>query len=68
MLEYIKPVRSNDEKVQKLAITIGKIENKAIIRFIEKQGLTNILEENMSKIQLNKYYRTKYKLKVLLNR
>lgn len=56
-----------DESIQKLAIILGKLENKAIIMLIDEVGLTVILEKFLSKKELDKYYKSKYKLKVLLN-
>ena len=57
-----------EENIQKMAIILGKLENKAIIQLIDEVGLTMILEKFLSKCELNKYYRSKYKLKELLNK
>ena len=57
-----------EQNIQKMAVIIGKLENKAIIQMIEEVSLTAILEKFLSKRELNKYYRSKYKLKTLLNR
>ena len=66
-IEYLKPFISNDDDIQKCAINIGRLENKAIIKFIDRNGLTNILEQFLSKRELNRYYRDKYKLQTLLH-
>ncbi len=64
---FIKSV-TIEKRIQKLAIILGKLENKAIIMQIEETGITAILEKFLSKRELNRYYRSKYNLKVLLNR
>jgi len=63
----IKPI-SDDAYIQKLAVKLGKLENKAIIQLIDDVGLTKTLETYLSTKELNRYYQSKYKLKVLLNK
>ena len=65
-VEYIKPIISNSKNIQKYAVNIGRMENKAIIKFIDRNGLSNILEQFLSTRELNRYYRDKYKLQTLL--
>ena len=57
-----------EETIQKLAIILGKLENKAIIQLIDEIGITVILEKYLSKRELDKYYRSKFNLKLLLNK
>ena len=67
-VEYIKYIISNDNDIQKYAVIIGKLENKAIVKLIDRNGITKILETFLSKKELDRYYRTKLKLKELLNK
>lgn len=64
---FVKTV-TVEESIQKMAVILGKLENKAIIMLIDEVGLTVILEKFLSKRQLDRYYRSKYNLKVLLNK
>ena len=66
-VETLKRIKTTDETINQLAVILGKLENKAIIQLIDEVGLTKTLETYLSKRELNRYYRSKYKLKVLLN-
>ena len=67
LVEYIKPIISNNDNIQKTAINIGRMENKVIGKLIKRNGITSILEQFLSKRELNRYYRDKFKLKELLH-
>ena len=60
-------IKSKEDTIQKLSIKIGKLENKAIGELIDDTGLSKVLEKYLTKKELNIYYRSKYKLKQLLN-
>lgn len=68
LVKTFKRIKTTDETINQLAIILGKLENKAIIQLIEDTGLHVILEKYLSKRELDKYYKSKYKLKVLLNK
>lgn len=65
-VKYLKQI-SNDNTIQKLAIVIGKLEIKAISKLVEKQGLDSILTSFLSSRNIDTYYKSKFKLKQLLN-
>ena len=68
LIEYIKIPISDDERIQKLSVRIGRLENKSIIRLIDKIGIDGILEQQLSIKDLDIYYKSKYKLFTLLNK
>lgn len=67
LVKTFKKLKTTDETIQQLSIIMGRLENKAIIQLIEEVGLTKTLETYLSVRELDKYYKSKYKLKVLLN-
>lgn len=67
-ITYIRRPISDDECIQKLSVRIGRLENKSIIRLIEKIGLDTILMQQLSYKDLDIYYKSKFKLFTLLNK
>ena len=65
-VKYLKQI-SSDNTIQKLAVVIGKLETKAISKLVEKQGLDSILTKFLSSRNIDTYYKSKFKLKELLN-
>lgn len=65
LVEYIKPIISNDVNIQKTAIVIGRLENKAIGKLINDVGIVDILDKYLSTREINRYYKSKFKLRNL---
>ena len=65
-IEYQEKIVSEDDTIQKLAVILGKLETKAIIKLVEEMELTKVLEKYLSKKEQDIYHRSKYKLKQLL--
>lgn len=68
MIEYIRQPISNDTNIQRTSKIIGKLENKGIGKLINDVGITDILAKYLSIKERDIYYKSKFKLKELLNK
>lgn len=66
-VKYLKSIISTDEEIQKLAVTLGKLETKAIGRLIDDMEVYAILEKFLSTKEQDIYYKSQYKLIKMLN-
>ena len=63
-----KIIASEDDNIQHLAMTIGKLETKAIGKLVDEMGLPKILDKYLSVKERDIYHRSKFKLKQLVNK
>ncbi len=67
-IEYQEKIVSEDENIQKLANILSKLEIKAINKLVDDMELPKVLEKYLSAKERNIYYKSKFKLKELLNK
>lgn len=65
-IKYKKNITSKDI-IQILAIRIGKLEIKAINKLVEEMELYKVLERFLTAKEQDVYYKSKFRLKQLLN-